>query len=118
MSRSIVVYLLAGWREDPFFYYPEQGERWYNHSIEEAGEDLQLPAGLVADLTAWDDEYQATYDPSGNRGLESGFSSPEVEEAWRERGKVLAARIKAESTVVASVDYQANGVIEEGSCVF
>ncbi|APU15726.1 MULTISPECIES: hypothetical protein [Actinoalloteichus] len=117
MSRSITISLLVGWQEDPFYYDwydPEQ----YSHSIEEAAEELQLSADLVADITAWDDEYQATYDPTGSRGLESGFASPEAEEEWRERGKILAARIKQESPVVASVSYRANGIIPPGTCMF
>ncbi|APU12504.1 hypothetical protein UA75_02095 [Actinoalloteichus sp. GBA129-24] len=117
MTRSVDVGFLAGWQEDPFYYDWDDPEE-YCHSIEEAAEELQLPADLVTEITAWDAEYQATYDPTGSRGLESGFPSPEAEEAWRERGKALAERIKRESPVVVSVDYRADGVIPPHTCVF
>ncbi|AOS61224.1 hypothetical protein [Actinoalloteichus hymeniacidonis] len=115
MIRSVVVSLLTGWQEDPFYYDFDDPEE-YNHSIEEAGEQLQLPADLISDIRAWDAEYQATYNP--DEFHKSGFSSPEIAAAWRERGKELAARIKRESPVTASVDYQANGLIPKGSCMF
>ncbi|WP_157434290.1 MULTISPECIES: hypothetical protein [Actinoalloteichus] len=67
-------------------------------------------------MKKWDAEYQATYNP--NCFHSSGFSSPETEEEWRERGKMLAARIKQESPIVTSVNYQANGAIPWGTCMF
>ncbi|WP_075739901.1 MULTISPECIES: hypothetical protein [Actinoalloteichus] len=106
---------LVGWQEDPFYYDWDDPEE-YNHSIEEAAKDLQLSADLVAQITIWDDEYQATYKPDDYRN--SGFPSVELEEAWRERGKVLAERIKRESPVVKSVDYRAEGLHPKGWCVF
>ncbi|ASO22440.1 hypothetical protein FHR81_004203 [Actinoalloteichus hoggarensis] len=109
------VSLLARWRDVPFFYYEE---RFANHSIEEARDDLRLPDGLIADVTTWDAEYQDTYDPDGYIWSKGGFPSPEAEKAWLEHGKVLAARILAESPVIASVDYRANGVIDKGACLF
>ncbi|APU12505.1 hypothetical protein UA75_02100 [Actinoalloteichus sp. GBA129-24] len=115
MSRSIVVALLVGWEEDPFYYHGSDPEE-YGHSIEDAAEELQLPDDLVADIVAWDAEYQATFKPDDHRN--SGFPSVKVEEAWRERGKALAERIKRESPVVSSVNYRANGVIPDYSCMF
>ncbi|APU13922.1 MULTISPECIES: hypothetical protein [Actinoalloteichus] len=117
MSRSIVVSLLVGWQEDPFYYHGADPEE-YGHSIEEASDELKLPTDLVAEIRDWDAEYQATYDPDGYVWSKSGFDSPELEEAWRERGKVLAERIKRESPVVASVDYRAEGLHPKGWCVF
>ncbi|APU13921.1 MULTISPECIES: hypothetical protein [Actinoalloteichus] len=117
MERSVEVGLLLGWQEDPFYYELNDPED-YNHSIEAATEELRLPASLVSEIIAWDAEYQATYDPDGYVWSKSGFDSPEIEDAWRERGRVLAERIKRESPVVASVDYRANGVIPPRTCVF
>ncbi|AOS65507.1 hypothetical protein [Actinoalloteichus hymeniacidonis] len=115
MTRSVVVSLLVGWQEDPFYYDFDDPEE-YGHSIEEAGEQLQLPPELVRELVIWDSEYQATYRPSDYRN--SGFASVAEEESWRERGKALAQRIKQESPVVASVDYRAEGLHPKGWCVF
>ncbi|AOS62045.1 hypothetical protein [Actinoalloteichus hymeniacidonis] len=117
MPHPIDVALLVGWQEDPFYYYADDPEE-YGHSIDEAQEDLQLPAALVADIKTWDAQYQATYDPDGYVWSKSGFASPEIEAAWRERGKELAARLKQESPVVASVNYRANGVIPDKTCMF
>ncbi|APU12503.1 hypothetical protein [Actinoalloteichus fjordicus] len=115
MSRSIDVSLLVGWQEEPFYYYADDPEE-YGHPIEEAAEELQLPADLVVEIIAWDAEYQATYKPDDYRN--SGFPSEEIEEDWRERGKVLAERIKRESPVVSSVNYRADGIIPDNTCMF
>ncbi|AOS61036.1 hypothetical protein [Actinoalloteichus hymeniacidonis] len=111
----LAVALHAGFQEGPFFYVAKKGERT-NHWIDEAAIDLQLSAELVVALTAWDDEYQSIYD----RGYppDSRFPTPEAERAWIEKGKELAARVKTESPVVSSVDYQANGFYDKGTCVF
>ncbi|APU13556.1 hypothetical protein [Actinoalloteichus fjordicus] len=113
---SLKVSLLAGFFQGPLFYHDPEEDRWASHDVELAGEDLSLSPQLVADLTAWDEEYQAIYDD--NYPPDSKFSTPEAEWAWIERGKVLAARIKQESPLVASVDYQAHGHYERGTCVF
>ncbi|ASO18909.1 hypothetical protein FHR81_001174 [Actinoalloteichus hoggarensis] len=106
--------MLAGFFEGPLFHFDEDGD-WMNHSPTQAGEDLRLSTELVADLAAWDDEYQATYDD--DYPPDSRFPSPEARAAWVERGKELAARIKQESPFVTSVDYQANGSYKNGECV-
>ncbi|MBB5921175.1 hypothetical protein FHR81_002213 [Actinoalloteichus hoggarensis] len=49
---------------------------------------------------------------------DSGFLSPEEERVWADKGRVLAARVKQESPVVASVHYRANGSVPRGTCVF
>ncbi|ASO20803.1 hypothetical protein FHR81_001770 [Actinoalloteichus hoggarensis] len=115
MARDIAVVLLVGWQEDPFYYETKQSET-YNHSLDEAEEDLLLPADLVADIAAWDDEFQAVYRPDDYRNSE--FESPETEAAWYERGRVLAERVKRQSPVVVSVEYRADGAIRAGECVF
>ncbi|APU16576.1 hypothetical protein [Actinoalloteichus fjordicus] len=109
------VLLLAGFVQGPFFYHDQDGD-WMNHLVDEAGEDLGLSAELVADLTRWDEEYQDIYD-SGHPP-DSAFPTAEAKLAWTERGRALAARIKQESSIAVEVDYQANGSIPEGTCVF
>ncbi|APU13557.1 hypothetical protein [Actinoalloteichus fjordicus] len=112
---AIEIVMLAGFFEGLFFYVDPDGD-WINHPVEVAGEDLALSAELVTALRAWDDEFQAIYDDS--YPPDSKFPTPEAERAWIERGKELAARIKRESPLVASVDYQADGTFEDGTCVF
>ncbi|APU13923.1 MULTISPECIES: hypothetical protein [Actinoalloteichus] len=116
MERSVVVDLLAGWDMGPFYYHVEDDPGGFDYSVEQAGEFLRLPAELIRELKSWDDELQATYDEDGDG--ESEFPSAELEEAWRERGKVLAARIKQESPVVARVNYWANGEIPDGIYIY
>ncbi|APU13558.1 hypothetical protein [Actinoalloteichus fjordicus] len=109
------VALLAGFYEGPFYYHVRKGAGT-NWSVEEAAEHLRLGPDLVADLIAWDNEYQAILDRS--YPPDSKFPTPEAQRAWIERGKELAARIKRESPLVASVDYQADGCYKDGTCVF
>ncbi|APU16061.1 MULTISPECIES: hypothetical protein [Actinoalloteichus] len=111
---TLDIAILAGYEQGPFFYtYEGAMENW---SAEAAGEHLGLSAGLVRDLTVWDDEWQNTLDLADGRN--SGFDTDEEKHEWIERGKALAIRIKQESPLVASVDYQANGYYEDGTCVF
>ncbi|AOS62048.1 hypothetical protein [Actinoalloteichus hymeniacidonis] len=115
MTMKLEMVLLAGFFQGPLFYDDPMDGLWTSHTADEAGEDLGLSSALVADLTAWDDEFQAIYD--GNYPPDSHFPSLEAEQAWVERGKELAARIKQESDLVTSVDYQADGQINDGECV-
>ncbi|ASO19542.1 hypothetical protein FHR81_000780 [Actinoalloteichus hoggarensis] len=112
---TVAVILLAGFNEPPFYYYVEEGRR-LNWSTEEAAEYLGLSAQLVSALDAWDDEYQDTLDRE--YPPDSAFPTPEAYRHWIESGKALAARVKNESSTVSSVDYQADGSIASGTCVF
>ncbi|APU17141.1 MULTISPECIES: hypothetical protein [Actinoalloteichus] len=112
---TVDVAILAGWQEDPFYYDAGEGED-YNHSIEEAADFLGLGWELTRDIAAWDEEFQAIYQPADTRA--SVFPTPESENAWLERGRELARRIKQESTVVARVNYRADGTIPDWTCVF
>ncbi|APU17874.1 hypothetical protein UA75_29940 [Actinoalloteichus sp. GBA129-24] len=109
------VSLHAGFVEGPFFYVTGK-HRGTNHFIDSAQEFLGLSDGLTKDLTDWDDEYQSYYNPDVPQ--DSGFPSVEIERAWVERGRELAARIKRESPMDITVHYQANGSMERGECVF
>ncbi|ASO22831.1 hypothetical protein FHR81_005104 [Actinoalloteichus hoggarensis] len=109
---TISLGMLAGYAQGPFFW---QGEG-INWTVAEASEQLGLSAGLAHDLTVWDDQWQDTLDLADVDNC--GFDTDEEKHAWIERGKVLAARIKQESSVVARVDYQANGYYPNGACVF
>ncbi|APU19329.1 hypothetical protein [Actinoalloteichus sp. GBA129-24] len=113
--NQLPIALLAGFDEGPFYYHVKKGEGT-NWTITQAAEHLQLKPSLVEALTAWDEDYQGILDMNDPR--ESGFPSPEAERAWIETGRELAARLKQESPVVASVDYQADGSIPHGTCVF
>ncbi|APU16056.1 MULTISPECIES: hypothetical protein [Actinoalloteichus] len=113
--KPVQVGILAGFDEGPFYYHVQKG-RGTNWTIEEAAEHLGFSADLARELTAWDDEYQATLNLAVPQ--DSGFPTPEAKQAWIERGKNLAARLKRECPNVASVDYQANGAILDGECVF
>lgn len=59
----------------------------------ESGEAPISPE-LSADLDAWYDEYQATYDPS--YPPDSAFPSEQAEHAWVARGEELSRRVAAE----------------------
>ncbi|APU13378.1 hypothetical protein UA74_06525 [Actinoalloteichus fjordicus] len=106
--------MLAGFFEGPLFYLDGDGD-WMNHSPKQAGKDLRLSAELISDITTWDDEYQAIYDD--NYPPDSRFPTPATKAAWIEKGRQLAVRIKQESPLVTSVDYQANGSIKNGECM-
>ncbi|AOS61035.1 hypothetical protein [Actinoalloteichus hymeniacidonis] len=114
MSTKITI--LTEWDRSPFYYRRGDDAEGYDWSIEETGEYLGLSADLVRDLAAWDNQWQDTLDLA--EGRNSGFRTEEEALPWIERGKELAARVQKESTLDISVDYQANGVIAEGTYVF
>ncbi|AOS61548.1 hypothetical protein [Actinoalloteichus hymeniacidonis] len=108
--------MLSGWDEGPFYYDNGDPEDSLNHWIDEDTiQFLQIGPELVADLMAWDDEFQQTFNRDDFRA--SGFPSEEAEKNWVQKGKELAVRLKQESPVVARVDYQAYGCIPKGSCM-
>ncbi|APU16529.1 MULTISPECIES: hypothetical protein [Actinoalloteichus] len=112
---TITVSMLAGYGEGPLFFDMDDTMRC-NHTVAEAASYLGLSKATATDLEDWDQEYQRTLDHT--YPPDSRFPSPEAKRAWIERGKELAARIKQDSSIVASVDYQANGCYENGTCVF
>ncbi|APU15968.1 hypothetical protein [Actinoalloteichus sp. GBA129-24] len=61
-------------------------------------------------------KFQAIYNAADPMGSE--FPSREEAQAWVDRGKELAARMSRECPRVASVDYQADGSIPQGTRVF
>ncbi|APU17924.1 hypothetical protein [Actinoalloteichus fjordicus] len=108
--------MLAGFTQGPFYYDAGDAHTWgTNHVIEDAGEFLGPSMSLINDLTDWDNEFQSIYNSDDPR--ESNFPSAEAEVNWIEKGKELAVRIKRESPVVTSVDYQADGSIPKGTCI-
>lgn len=73
-----------------------------------APEELGLSAGLAADITRWDEVFQAFYnddDPAAS----STFRDSDAESAWIESGKTLSRRIAAELSG-ASVEFRYHGV--------
>lgn len=69
-----------------------------------SAESLGLSPALVADVTAWQDAYEATYVPDDPAS--SGFSSPATEEAFRQAGRAIADRVAAELGSGWSVVYR------------
>ncbi|APU17476.1 MULTISPECIES: hypothetical protein [Actinoalloteichus] len=115
MSNRIDLDILAGYRQPPFFFDAQDGDV-FNHTIDDTARFFQLSADLVRQLKAWDQEYQDTLDMGDPSS--SGFSSEEAHQAWVEKGKELAARIKRESPNVGRVGYEGRGEFQEGECVF
>ncbi|APU12693.1 MULTISPECIES: hypothetical protein [Actinoalloteichus] len=109
------VTLHAGWGEDCIRFRTSRSPM-LQHSVEEAAELLSLSDDLAAELTDWDDEYQDVLNIDVPQ--DSEWPSPEARQAWLEKGKTLAARIKRESPVVSRVEYFGNGTIADGECVF
>lgn len=63
-----------------------------NYLAERLADDFGVPVDLVAAIDAWDDEFQAVYDPDGS--MNSGFSGEATTAAWHERGERLAAVLR------------------------
>lgn len=57
-------------------------------------DDLPLSQELKAEITAWDSEYQATF--NGDYPPDSGFGSPEVELRHIAEGEELAKKLQEE----------------------
>ena len=55
---------------------------------------LPISPELAAQLVKWSEDFDAILNRDDPRG--SGFASPEAEEAWRWRGRLLAQRLRTE----------------------
>ncbi|APU15970.1 MULTISPECIES: hypothetical protein [Actinoalloteichus] len=113
---AVDVSIVVGWEEDFLFYDSGVEDEAYCHPLDEARDFLGISGDLLRELETWDATFQSILDRTDLDA--SGFSTPEAEHAWFERGKELAARMKRECPSVASVDYQADGSIPAGTCVF
>ncbi|APU14080.1 MULTISPECIES: hypothetical protein [Actinoalloteichus] len=114
-STAVELAILAGYDQDPMYFDAQDGD-FHNHTIDEAAEYFGFSDDLTRELHEWDEELQGTFNLAVPQ--DSGFPSPQHRHAWIEKGKELAARIKRESPVVTSVDYQADGYFQDGTCVF
>jgi hypothetical protein len=93
MSEVITVRLAPEWVTGPLWVYRTGEPAPDNYSPEEFATEFDLPADLVADLDAWDAEFQAVYDDDDPAGSE--FPSEAAMTAWEERGEQLARRLAA-----------------------
>lgn len=66
-------------------------------------EDLPLSLELQAEITAWDSEYQATF--NSDYPPDSGFGSPEGELRHISEGQQLAEKMRRELGGGYEVDY-------------
>ncbi|MDF3842023.1 hypothetical protein P3W55_09890 [Pseudomonas citronellolis] len=66
-------------------------------------DDLPLSQELKAEITAWDSEYQATF--NSEYPPDSGFSSPEVAFRYIVEGQQLAKKIQQELGGGYAVEY-------------
>ncbi|MDP5587039.1 hypothetical protein P3785_29305 [Pseudomonas aeruginosa] len=66
-------------------------------------DDLPISQELKAEITAWDSEYQATF--NSDYPPDSGFGSPEIEFRHIAEGQQLAKRLQQELGGGYTVDY-------------
>ncbi|GAA3868141.1 hypothetical protein GCM10022243_37250 [Saccharothrix violaceirubra] len=76
------------------------------HDADEAAAVLGLDDDLRAAITAWDERFQATFDPT--YPPDSAFPTSEDEAAWLTEGRRLALRLRA-ALPHLSVDHETIG---------
>ncbi|MEU5695476.1 hypothetical protein [Actinosynnema sp. NPDC020468] len=93
MEKLIELHLSPEWVTGPLWAVVEGGELPDNYSPEDFGEEFGLPADLVADVDAWDGEFQAVFDSADP--MSGGFAEEDVADRWYARGEELAHRLAA-----------------------
>lgn len=93
MNGVISVRLAPEWGTDPLWVREDSDPIPANYSAERLADEFGVPADLVAAIEAWDDEFQAVYDPDDP--MDSGFPDEATTAAWHERGERLAERLAA-----------------------
>jgi hypothetical protein len=91
MNGVVSVRLAPEWSTDPLWVRKEGDPIPANYSVERLASDFGVPADLVAAIDAWDDEFQAVYNPDDP--ADSGFPDEATTTAWHERGERLAKRL-------------------------
>jgi hypothetical protein len=82
---------------------------------EELTEHFGVPADIVAEIDAWDREWQSIYRPDDPR--ESGFADEQTMHGWFERGLRVARRLASEfgPGVTVEVNKEGGGFLVAGS---
>ncbi|MEU7528100.1 hypothetical protein AB0A74_20395 [Saccharothrix sp. NPDC042600] len=93
MNGVVSVRLAPEWGTDPLWVRKAGDPIPANYSADRLGRDFGVPAHLVAAIDAWDDEFQAVYDPDDP--ADSGFPDEATTAAWHERGERLAEQLAA-----------------------
>jgi len=93
MNGVVSLRLAPEWGTDPLWVRKDSDPIPANYSAERLANDFGVSADLVAAIDAWDDEFQAVYDPDDPMG--SGFPDEATTTAWHERGERLAERLAA-----------------------
>ncbi|WP_309111656.1 hypothetical protein [Saccharothrix sp.] len=91
MIGAVSVRLAPEWGTDPLWVRREGDPIPGNCSADRLGREFGVSARLVAAIDAWDDEFQAVYDPDDP--ADSGFPDEAATLAWHERGERLAERL-------------------------
>lgn len=91
MNGVVSVRLAPEWGTDPLWVRRDGDPIPANYAADRLGREFGVPAGLVAAIDAWDDEFQAVYDPDDP--ADSGFPDEAATVAWHERGERLAEQL-------------------------
>ncbi|WP_158846700.1 hypothetical protein [Saccharothrix deserti] len=91
MSRLISVRVAPEWECFPFWVRTADEVIADNCSAERLVAEFGAPADVAKAIDAWDDEFQAVYNPDDPMG--SGFPDEATTAAWHERGERLAGRL-------------------------
>lgn len=98
--RSIKI--MAEWSAHPvWFFNPHTDD--VVHPVDPASPELGLSAELARELTAWQEEWDATLDMADP--LASAFPSQEADRRFDERGWELARRVRREVPAEWDVSY-------------
>ncbi len=94
-DQLLRVRLAPEWIEqDPVRVETAGGQLPVEMSPQDFAEEYRVPADIAAEIGAWDDEFQDSYDPDDP--AESGFDDEQTMDRWVERGMHVARRLAAE----------------------
>lgn len=105
---SVVITLMAEWREDPLWVSRDGGVA-DPYDVDEISEVVLVEDALLRDIAAWNDDYQATYRPDDPAS--SGFADETDRQAFLARGRDLAQRLRQVLDPAITVEYAGDGSI-------
>ncbi|NIJ14657.1 hypothetical protein FHU38_005058 [Saccharomonospora amisosensis] len=102
MNSTIAIMLQFDWGTGPFWVSVD-GEIPYDCCPDEINEVVPLSDELIDAVAEWDERMQRTYNDDVPQ--DSGIQDPEEEARWKDEGRELARRLKAEVGADVRVEY-------------
>ncbi|OQO92999.1 hypothetical protein B1813_12895 [Saccharomonospora piscinae] len=102
MTQQIELMLRFDWGAGPFWVSVDQSIS-DDYSVEDITEVIAVSEVLLAEIAAWNQRYQQTFDHADPAS--SGIADPEKQKQWVDEGLQLARRLKYEVGPAVQVTY-------------